>query len=206
MTTYRNIISITQYPKETANNTLEYCLYKMSSNNLSLQPIVPIVDNGMTMDEIVAFSPKPRMGRGLARRHINIALSQEAQDALAEERAGSYLVYSNGLLLTPEGEVANQYDYNLSTEEINRQVNAHAKNPEIKELVDECIIDLSSRFVYSTPPKMPVLTRSECIRFDPLTSCDVAVLSFDGKSPLGVSNNQDEEQVPINLFASEFNQ
>jgi len=173
--------------------------------NLSLQPIVPIVDDGMTMDEIVAFSPKPRKGRGLARRHKNIALNQEAKDALVEERAAyvaSYLVYSNGLLLTPEGEIANQNDYNLSTEEINRQVLAHSKTLETEEPVDECIVDLSSRFVFSTPPKMPELTRTECIRIDPLTSRAATVVP----SPLGVYDNEPEEYVPVNLFATEFNQ
>jgi hypothetical protein len=114
----------------------------MSSTNLFLQPVGPIVfDDGMTMDEIVAFSPKPRKGRGLARRHINIALNQEAKDALVE----SYLVYSNGLLLTPEGEIANQDDYNLSMEEINRQVLEHQITG---EPMDECIIYVPDKTIH----------------------------------------------------------
>ena len=173
----------------------------MSSTNLSLQPVDPIVfDDGMTMDEIVAFTPELQKGRKLSKRRMNIALNQEAKDALVE----SYLVYSNGLLLTPEGEIANQDDYNLSAEEINRQVLEHQITG---EPADECIIYVpdkeSNEFVFeitfdgkpsqviprtptekqepvvppcsyfgidvlTTPPKMPILNRSECIRIDPL--------------------------------------
>ena len=192
----------------------------MSSTNLSLQPVGPIVvDNGMTMDEILAYSPKPRKGRGLARRHINIAFDQEAKDVLAEEftyetpdvvspgipqftyetpnvvspgipqrahsnESTSYLVYSNGLLLTPEGELANQEDYNLSTEELNRQLKEHVvKNPKtplatvdyaspafFTEYADECIISVPQntgiQSVFATPPNIPTLNRSECVRID----------------------------------------
>jgi hypothetical protein len=176
----------------------------MSSNNLSLQPIIStfVDDDGMTMDEIVAFSPKSRNGRGLARRRMNVALNQEAKDALARELTESYLVYSNGLLLTPEGDIANQHDYNLSTEEINRQVNAHSRKTEMEEPVDECIIHFPTGFVYSTPPKMTGDGKpSTVIPRTPTRLRRSGVLNVP--SALGIyAIDPEEEHVPMNLFAT----
>jgi uncharacterized FlaG/YvyC family protein len=183
----------------------------MSSTNLSLQPVAPIVvDNGMTMDEILAYSPKPRKGRGLARRHINIALNPEAKNALVEDivhsnESASYLVYSNGLLLTPEGELANQEDYNLSTEELNRQLKEHSTQTSFDtEYADECIVYVpdkaSKQFVFSIPPKITGLVRNECIHID-LLKPRVAPTE---PSPLGTYSDDDSGYIPINLSMNEF--
>ena len=172
----------------------------MSSTNLSLQPVDSIVfDDGMTIDEILAFSPKPQKGRKSSKRRMNIAFNQEAKDALVE----SYLVYSNGLLLTPEGEIANQEEYNLSTEEINRQVLEHQITG---EPVDECIIYVPDKTIHlqntfgvlTTPPKMPKLKRSECLRIDPRNP---RVASTE-PSPLFIYAVDGFGYVPVNLFGN----
>lgn len=212
MTTYRHIISITLYPKHSRISLITYRFaYTMSSNNLSLQSVAStFIDDGMTMDEILAYSPKPRKGLGLARRHKNIALNPEAKNALVEDivhsnESISYLVYSNGLLLTPEGELANQEDYNLSTDEINRQVKAHSdQTRQDTEYADECIVYVpdkaSKQFVFSIPPKITGLVRSECIHID-IQKPHVAPTE---PSPLGAYSDDDSGYIPINLCINEF--
>jgi hypothetical protein len=81
------------------------------------------------VEEYTAFSPKPSK-RKLGKRRLNIALNTTAMAELRENIAESrvsdmpneYLIYSNGLLLTTDGEIATPEEYNLKEEEIQRQL------------------------------------------------------------------------------------
>jgi hypothetical protein len=133
----------------------------------------------MTMDQLLVNSCKPRNSHRLTNRRLNIALNPEAMQDLMEEIAQTkatnatnanelpYLVYSNGLLLTPEGEVATPEEYNLSTAEIDRQLLLQLNQTGMEE-PDECIISLTTAdtSAYTTPTKktdtpleMPLLRR-----------------------------------------------
>ena len=182
--------TVIQYQQQTlAYNTLEYLidslifidsLIQMSSQS-SQQPIGPIDVDEMTIDELLALSSTPQKGHKSSKRRMNIAVNPEAKNALLEEIAEwkanastSFLVYSNGLLITPEGEIANPEDYHLSAEEIDRQVKAYMEQTWMEE--DECIITIhkkrGSRMVLSKPSKDPYRMTNECIRID-LPSCVV---------------------------------
>jgi hypothetical protein len=137
------------------------------------QPSMVIDVDEMTMDQLLANSCKPRNSHRLTNRRLNIALNPEAMQDLVEEIAQTkatvlpYLVYSNGLLLTPEGEVATPEEYNLSTAEIDRQLLLQLNQTGMEE-PDECIISLTTAATsaYTTPIKetvapleMPLLRR-----------------------------------------------
>jgi hypothetical protein len=142
------------------------------------QPSNVIDVDEMTMDQLLANSCNPRNSHRLTNRRLNIALNPEAMQDLVEEIARKatatetnelpYLVYSNGLLLTPEGEVATLEEYNLSTAEIDRQLLLQLNQTGMED-PDECIISLTTAATsaYTTPTKktdtpleMPVLRRS----------------------------------------------
>jgi hypothetical protein len=140
------------------------------------QPSNVIDVDEMTMDQLLVNSCKPRNSHRLTNRRLNIALNPEAMQDLMEEIAQTnatnanelpYLVYSNGLLLTPEGEVATPEEYNLSTAEIDRQLLLQLNQTGMEE-PDECIISLTdaATSAYTTPTKktdtpleMPLLRR-----------------------------------------------
>jgi hypothetical protein len=140
------------------------------------QPSNVIDVDEMTMDQLLVNSCKPRNSHRLTNRRLNIALNPEAMQDLVEEIAQTnalkinelpYLVYSNGLLLTPEGEVATLEEYNLSTAEIDRQLLLQLNQTGMEE-PDECIISLTTvaTSAYTTPTKktdtpleMPILRR-----------------------------------------------
>ena len=140
----------------------------------STQPSNVIDVDEMTMDQLLANSCKPRNSHRLTNRRLNIALNPEAMQDLMEEIAQTnalntnelpYLVYSNGLLLTPEGEVATPEEYNLSNAEIDRQLLLQLNQTGMEE-PDECIISLTATSAYTTPTKktdtpleMPLLRR-----------------------------------------------
>lgn len=182
----------------------------MSSYQLLQQPIEHIDVDEMTMDELLAFSFNPQKKRKSSKRRMNIALNPESKNVILEEIANSkpsFLVYSNGLLISPEGEIANPEDYNISTDEIHRQVNTYLAQIDMNEPTDECIITShentlsfdsepfsdNSQFAVDSlnavssgilqTPTLLKLTRSETIRIDPRTS------GIDARTPDQLSNN-----------------
>jgi len=179
----------------------------------------------MTIAELLSLSSQPRLTR--TNRRMNIAYNRDAiaelkQDIEHEQEsrernamdienadatvhsAGLYLVYSNGLLLTPEGEIAMPEEYNITDAEIQRQVVAH-KNQTGMEEADECIITLDfptfaeKADLFTTPAlRTPILTRRSVM--SSVVSTDDSLQS--GIEVVFIEDSDDYE--PVDLYISEF--
>lgn len=176
----------------------------------------------MTIDELLALTPEPR--QSLSKRRMNIAYNAEAiaylkreieqrnesqehimmncEDVNAGLSSAQYLVYSNGLLFTPEGEIATLEEYNLTDADIHRQLLAHNNQTGLEE-PDECIILLDSRISdesrangFATPIRTPVLLRQPRV---------VSSVSTDS-SPLGFDTVfiEETDYEPVDLYISEW--